>query len=399
MFDNVISILIGVLLGTFTGLIPGVHPNTLVFLFITFTPFLLQIFSVENIVAISISMAITHSFTSFIPSVFLSAPEESTSLSILPGHRMLMRGEGFEAVRLSVVGGINATFFLLILLPIIIIFIEYIYNYVRKFIFIILIVLIIYLVLVHKNKLNASLIVIYSGILGYLSLNITDLRSDQVLLAMFTGLFALSTIFVSIKSGVREIPKQKITTGEKEYYRESFLSAISSLFLSIVPSISPSQIILLVQNAFRIYSSKSYMVLIGGITTADAIVSILSLYLIGNPRSGVSIFVEKFMGEISFSDFIFILSCIFISIPIAGILTLEISKYFLKILQRLNYYYLNIIIFIFLLLIIYIASGFLGVLVAVTSASLGILCHYLNVQKSLLVTTLIVPTIIYYFPF
>ncbi len=398
MFDIILSILLGIFLGTITGLIPGIHPNTIAFLILYFSPFFLKIFTPEQIVALAVSMSVTHSFTSFIPSIFLSAPEESTSLSLLPGHRMLLKGEGFEAIRLSVVGGVNSVLFLLFLLPIITYFVEFAYDYVRRFVSFILILVLIYLISMHRNKLSALLIVIYSGIVGYLSLNNYYLRADQVFLSMFTGMFALSTIFMSLKSRIVKLPRQKFELRKDEHYKESFLSAISSIFLSLIPSMSPSQIITIAQSLFRIRSEKSYMVMIGGITTADAIMSILALFLIGNPRSGISVFVEKFLGEISLEYFLLILSSILISVGISSALTIEISKYFLKIIQKLNYFYLNIFIFIFLIIIIYLFSGFYGLIIGITSMQLGILCYQLNVQKSLTISCLMIPTILYYLP-
>ncbi len=398
MLDIVLSILLGILLGTFTGLIPGIHPNTIAYIILAFSPIFLNVFSFEQIVSLAVSMAITHSFTSFIPSIFLSAPEESTSLSVLPGHRMLMRGEGFEAIRLSVVGGVNSSFFIIILLPILAYIIESVYEYVKIVIPYLLIVILILLIYFDKNKLGAIIIVIYSGILGYFSLNSYILKSDQVFLSMFTGMFALSTIIMSLKSKINKIPKQDYKFKREEYYKESFLSSISSLFLSLIPAISPSQIITIVQSLFKIRSEKSYMVMIGGITTADAMISILALFLIGNPRSGISIFIERFLGEISFNDLLLILGSMLISIAISSIITIEISRIFLKIIEKLNYFYLNISIFIFLILIIFIFTGYYGMLIAITSSSLGILCYLLNVQKSLMISCLIIPTIIYYLP-
>jgi putative membrane protein len=45
----------------------------------------------------------------------LGAPDESKALNVLPGHRMLMEGKGFEAVKLNVIGSL--------LLPVILYFI------------------------------------------------------------------------------------------------------------------------------------------------------------------------------------------------------------------------------------------------------------------------------------
>ena len=63
-----------------------------------------------------IGNAITHTFLDFIPSVFLGAPDGDTALTLLPGHRMVLAGRGYEAVKCSVIGSFGAVIGALILL-------------------------------------------------------------------------------------------------------------------------------------------------------------------------------------------------------------------------------------------------------------------------------------------
>jgi TctA family transporter len=57
-----------------------------------------------------IGNVVTHTFLDFIPSVFLGAPEGDTALSVLPGHRLLLKGMGYEAVKLSAFGSLMSVF-------------------------------------------------------------------------------------------------------------------------------------------------------------------------------------------------------------------------------------------------------------------------------------------------
>ena len=87
--------LLGVPLGIVLGLLPGMHINNVI-------PIMLSLsFLVNNpyyLAILIISTATVQIFTSFIPSIFLGAPDEDTSLSVLPGHKMLMEGRGYEAI-------------------------------------------------------------------------------------------------------------------------------------------------------------------------------------------------------------------------------------------------------------------------------------------------------------
>lgn len=117
--------LLGAGLGSFTGITPGVHVNTLALVLASLSPILLPILEEVArfsgapeggapilLVAIIISAAVAHSFLDALPSIFLGAPEEDTALATLPGHRLLLQGKGQEAVRCSaygaLVGGISA---------------------------------------------------------------------------------------------------------------------------------------------------------------------------------------------------------------------------------------------------------------------------------------------------
>jgi len=109
--------LAGVCLGCISGLVPGIHVNTLCVILITIypsvTPHMITLTNNIDPTMISIlfssmivSAATVHSFLDFIPSVFLGAPEDSKILSVLPGHRLLLRGKGMEAVECAAKGSL-----------------------------------------------------------------------------------------------------------------------------------------------------------------------------------------------------------------------------------------------------------------------------------------------------
>ncbi|MFH1544756.1 MAG: tripartite tricarboxylate transporter permease, partial [archaeon] len=111
--NEIVFPLIGCLAGVLTGLIPGIHVNTIALLVLAIAPE-----NDFNFVLFLVSMAVVHSFVDFIPSIGLGAPSTDNFLSVLPGHRFLLKGKGFQAIKLSVVGGVFAGVFSLLLLPV-----------------------------------------------------------------------------------------------------------------------------------------------------------------------------------------------------------------------------------------------------------------------------------------
>ena len=101
LLEILLAILIGILIGTITGLIPGVHINLVgAFLIGVSASFLFFVGPVYLAVFI-VAMAITHTFVDFIPSIFLGCPDTDTELSVLPGHELLKKGQGYEAIVLT----------------------------------------------------------------------------------------------------------------------------------------------------------------------------------------------------------------------------------------------------------------------------------------------------------
>ncbi|MDD4308739.1 MAG: tripartite tricarboxylate transporter permease, partial [Thermoplasmata archaeon] len=121
--------LLGCVAGIITGLVPGIHVNNVAMVILSsqaaFLSFALLMFgwaqpSSSQLIVIVCSLvignAITHTFLDFIPSVFLGAPDAETALSLLPGHRMMLAGRGYEAVKCSVIGSFGAVIGAMILL-------------------------------------------------------------------------------------------------------------------------------------------------------------------------------------------------------------------------------------------------------------------------------------------
>ena len=124
-----LALLIGVLAGTLTGLSPGIHINLVAIFLLSSSLLLLKFVSPIVLVVFIVAMSMTHTFIDFIPSIFLGAPDEDSSLSVLPGHEMLISGRGYEAVILTLYGsvlGLIGIFFLSLLF---IIFLPKIYPY------------------------------------------------------------------------------------------------------------------------------------------------------------------------------------------------------------------------------------------------------------------------------
>ncbi|HLF07236.1 MAG TPA: tripartite tricarboxylate transporter permease [Thermoplasmata archaeon] len=120
--------MLGVLFGALTGLIPGLHVNTLaawlVAIHLPLGGFLVGGLGVPAedafvlIIAMLVGALVAHESVEIIPAVFLGAPNAETALTVFPGHRMLAKGEGYEAIVAGATGSLfGAIVALALLLP------------------------------------------------------------------------------------------------------------------------------------------------------------------------------------------------------------------------------------------------------------------------------------------
>lgn len=103
----------GVAAGTATGLLPGLHTNTLAALLLALAPGAGEWGAHALLAAVA-----THAFVTALPATYVGVPGDDATLSVLPAHRLLQEGRGPEAVRIAADATLVATMgAVLVLLP------------------------------------------------------------------------------------------------------------------------------------------------------------------------------------------------------------------------------------------------------------------------------------------
>src|SRR5712691_2419925 len=115
---------LGILTGILTGLSPGLHVNNVAALllatqdaWVSLIGFFVPEASADPpttgllLSCFLLATATSHAVFDFIPSVFLGAPTEDTALATLPGHRLLLAGQGAKAVALAARGALLGSMF------------------------------------------------------------------------------------------------------------------------------------------------------------------------------------------------------------------------------------------------------------------------------------------------
>ncbi len=381
----------GIFFGTLTGLIPGIHINLVSIFIISASATLLSINPIYLVIFIT-SMAITHTFIDFIPSIFLGCPDTDTELSILPGHELLKQGHGYQAILLTCYGSLAAIFILLLIAFPSTILISTFYPTIQKYIPYFLILISIFLISIEKNKIPSFVIFILAGILGFATLNLSVIK--EPLLPLLTGLFGSSLLITSIKNKTK-IPKQKIIKPKTSLTRPLLGALIASPLCSFLPGLGSGQASI-IGNIFTKNSQKQFLVLIGATNTLVMGFSFLSLYIISKTRTGAAVAIQQIIQTLNYKTLILILSTSLIVGIFSFFLTIFLAKLFSNRLDKLNYFKINISTLIFLTILIFFISNIYGILVFILATLLGIFCISIGARKTNMMGCLLIPTIIWY---
>ncbi|MGC8816380.1 MAG: tripartite tricarboxylate transporter permease [Candidatus Hadarchaeum sp.] len=395
MLETLAHVLAGVALGTLTGLIPGLHVNNLAPILIA-----LSTGASAEMAALIVAMSITNAFISYIPATFLAAPEEGNELSVLPAHRLLLEGRGYQAIRLTTTGCLGGVLLsaalALPLMPVI----GPIYAAIRPQMHWLLLAvagIMIFLERSLRKIVWAAAIFLMSGLLGLFSLDTGLMPADSSLLPLLSGLFGVSVLLPSIFN-CSSLPEQhtedepvNIKTGLKPVCA----GAAAGILTGIVPSIGPSQGTVLAQLAVRSKGNEEFLISVSSVNVSKAVFSFVAIFAIGRARSGAAVAVEKIMDTGTITPLL-IIGAVLLAGGIAANLQLQLGKLAARYIDRFPYRGLGITVMVFILALTIHCSGVMGILVLATATAIGILPAVSKVKRTHAMGVLMVPCILFF---
>ncbi len=394
--ELIIAIAAGIFCGVGTGLAPGIHVNLIVTLLVATAATLLQYAEPITLCTFIVALSVTHIFLEILPSIFLGCPNPETALSVLPGHRYLIAGNGLMAVKLSIIGcffgilgGVLCMYPLIYLLP-------KIYNVIKEYMAFLLILIIIAMLLQNKRKIWAAVVFLLAGIAGLL---VFALPIKDPLFPLLSGLFGIATLLMSLFEK-ENIPQQydteMINIDKRAVGKAIMAGQFSAAFISLFPGLSPNIGALFGMQFAKNIGDHGYMVLQGCINATGFLMSIITLYTIQKARNGAIVGIEELLGTIGIKEVLLFTAAILITAAIAAMITLKTGKMFCKMVTKINYKLLTGIIIAVIVLLTIILSGWLGLLVLITTTAIGIIPGIVKVTRTQAMGCLLVPTLGYY---
>jgi putative membrane protein len=412
-----VCVALGFALGIISGLTPGLHLNNFASMLLAISPQLILLgLTPFQMASIILAASISQTFFDAIPAIFLGAPDSETALSVLPGQRLMLEGRGIEAVRLSALGSAGSiAFALLLVYPLSWIISSY-YDYLVKYVGVLLLAISLMMIksergpwiegqgsLVHwKYKLIAGMLFLTSGVLGIFAFEHEDLLyspldlEPQVLLPLLSGIFGASSLILSLTTKV-QIPKQvesKIKMPGPTIAKAVLSGGLGGSLVAWIPGVSPS----VASIAARLGSpgtAEEFLVSIAGVNSANALFSLVALYVIDRPRSGAAAAIQQLltldqniMAQMMIMAVIVVLASYLATIAAAQLAARSISS--------LNYPRLCIIVLVFLLAMTYAFTGIFGLFVFFLSTIVGLIAPVAGIHRIHAMGVLMLPLIVMY---
>jgi putative membrane protein len=386
----IIAILIGIIAGTITGLTPGLHINLVNVFIIASVPLLPEQTPLMLLCTTILAMSITHTFVDSVPSIYLGAPDPDHALSALPGHRLLLEGKGHLAIFATIVGSLGALITCTLLLPIFILLMKIIAEHITPYIGYIIILIIFSMT---KNLTEAGIFLL-AGALGTTVFIMPGLT--QPLFPLLSGLFGLSILLPSLTTKSSLPPQKNTNNAIKKPAKGIIISSIMGFIAGFFPGLGSSQVAIIGSKFIKDSNPEQFLILTGGINTANMLVSLATAYALGKARNGSIVSIMQLVPDITLQTLIVFSLTALIAGCLAVWITFAMSKAMQKILAVVPYRLITAFIIILIAAAVFLFDAWAGLFILIAATSLGLYAAHTNTSKHFLMGCLLLPVIIYF---
>ena len=341
-------------------------------------------------------MSVTHTFMDSIPSIFLGAPDSSTVLSVLPGHKLLLEGRGYEAVALTIVGSLFAVLISVATVPLLIMTVNKVYPLLERFIpFILIVISILLTIRERKSRIWSFIVFILAGVLGLGTLN---LNLSQPLFPLLSGLFGTSNLILSITQKTK-IPKQVITDiniKRNEVIKSLGSGVFASTLVGFLPGIGASEAAIVASFPLKNITTEAFLVLTGSINTIVMMFSFVALYTIDKARNGSVVVISKLLENFNLDYLILFVGVALLTAGITAVLALKSTKIFSRVIGKVSYRKLCLAIIALIVILVAVLTGPLGLFVLIIATFVGMLPTLKGIGKNHLMGCLLIPVILFF---
>ena len=386
----------GVLLGTISGLLPGIHVNTMAAGLLSIQVALIPVFGPEMLAAAMVAALITHTFLDCIPATFLGIPDADSAVSVIPAHALCLEGCGEEAVRISALGSaggflaaLPAALALLVLAPVF-------QGYLDWWVAVILVGVAGYLVLFSESPLYAGLVFLVSGALGLFTFHYSFLGNGPfgisgLLMPLLAGLFGISLLLLSGKGTIPDQHFDGIHIPRHVLVRAGFCGTLAGLVVGWLPGLSSASANAVVASvADYERDRRGYLFATSAANTVNAVTGLAAFYAIARTRNGVMVAlasIEAPPPEVLLASAACAAVC-------GYLLTIRLGSTARRF-SGIDRSGLTMGVMVFITLVSFLLCGVFGLVILLFATILGLVPRLLNIPQVFCMGAIMVPVILF----
>lgn len=413
--------LMGTVLGSIISFFPSLHVYNVAGICLLIWTAIGDYLPLAAIAPFFLSMVVAFAFVNAIPMTLMGAPDESATVTILPGTRYLQTGRGYEAVMISGIGTLMGVAMLALLTPIAFSVFPYVHVLVSPHLHWVMGLVIVYMLMSEWPKgcgygrgtwgrlswawanVFAGLITfLFSAILGIIIINRSIISPEigfQNIMPVFIGLFALPSIYQNLLS--REtIPAQHICDtvdlNGGDMGKSVFQGTVGGLMAAYIPAVTMGIGAIIAGHATALRGDKLFIVSGGVAKLIYYVGAFLFMFIItpitpsGLGRGGLRIILTPVFTPQP-GDYYIILATIIISGCTAFLMLPALTRTAIKLLARVDYKVLYVLALLAVSVLVTGLTGFRGFFVMTVASAIGSIPVFYHSRRSNCMAVLLVP--------
>jgi putative membrane protein len=390
----------GALVASVLALVPALHIYNVAGFIILATATLGELAPPEMLAFFFLGLITSYAMLNTIPSIFLSAPDDSTVFVVLPGQKYLLQQRGYEAVVLTGIGGLGGVAVLALLTPVASSLLPALRAILQPHMHWILWTVIAYMLISEWPKgsdrapagfrrwwdgwksLTAGLITfLLSGLLGFILLYrslVPVTVAYQNLLPAFVGLFAVPWILQNILSRV-ELPEQHIARTVDAtpglFLRGTFAGALGGLFAAFFPVVTGGLGGFLAGHATAQRDDRLFIISQGASKVVYYVGGFLFFFVPGLhlTRGGMAWMLSSLWSSYTPQTYYTATAAVVLTGVLSFFLLLLMTRVTIQLVARVHYRWISLGTLIVLLVIVVGMTGWGGLLICAVSTGIGLI--------------------------
>ncbi len=400
MWELVLWAIGGALAASALALVPALHIYNVAGFLILLSGTLGAFIEPEPMAFLFLGMITGYAMLNTLPSIFLSAPDDSTVFIVLPGQKYLLQQRGYEAVVLTGIGGLGGLLFLLLIVPVASTILPAIREILRPHTAWILWTIIAYMLMSEWPKgtgrqaagwarwwdgwksLTAGLVTfVLSGILGFVMMYRAVVPVEvayQNLLPVFVGLFAVPWVIQNLMARI-ELPPQHIArTVDAPFltiFQGTAAGVMGGLFAAFFPVVTGGIGGFLAGHATAQRDERAFVISQGASKIVYYVGGFLLYFVPGLhlTRGGMAWMVSTLYSAHTPDRYYWATAAVIAAGVVAFLLSLGFTRLLIKITARVSYRTISFFTLGILLLVVFGMTGTSGLAVCAVATGIGLI--------------------------